>query len=143
MTAPASRRHRIRSADRRTLEELGLEILEYVPNNAYLARVPREASAPLQDMLKDGDLWTITPQPPEAKISPRLTALQVTPAAGLVDVTVLFFEVPSEPQRKRLGAWMEITAWYDNPVLPHARGRLSPADLSGIASLRFVYWYAR
>ncbi len=57
---------------RRELGNIGLEVFEYVPNNAYLARIDRSRSGDTQTILGDGRFQYTEAFSPAMKIHPKL-----------------------------------------------------------------------
>lgn len=124
---------------RNVLEQVGVVFSDYIPNNAYYAFLTPESLKTLQQLESEGVLFHVGSIPTAAKLDPGLTEkLQEDPDQRL-NLTVQFFEEPSQDEKHELELLMEVTSYSFGPV-NFAEGSASAGNLEEILSLSFVKW---
>jgi len=126
-------------ATRRVLEQAGIQLGDYVPENAYQAYLPADSLPTLEKLVETGDLRYAGPIPPEAKLQPELAAkIQADPGASY-EVVVQLFAEPPEQALGQLEGWMEITSTSFGPM-NIIEGKVKGTEISNIVALPLVKW---
>jgi hypothetical protein len=128
----------IRIDDRAFLGELGVEIRDYVQNNAYLASIPSSASEPLMRAVDSGRIRYIGPYPLGAKFDSDL----LDGGESETRISVVFVEPPSIAEHAMLEVQMQIEQRQLHPR-PVFRGKLSSNDIEALAASDNVKWIER
>jgi hypothetical protein len=124
---------------RNVLEQVGVVFSDYIPNNAYYAYLTPESLKTLQQLESEGVLFHVGSIPTAAKLDPGLIEkLQEDPEQRL-NLTVQFFEEPSQDEKHELELLMEVVSYSFGPV-NFAEGSASAGNLEEIHSLSFVKW---
>ena len=126
-------------ATRQELEQAGIQLGDYLPENAYQAYLPPDALPTLEKLIESGDLRYAGPIPPEAKLQPELAAkIQADPGASY-EVVVQLFAEPPEQALGQLEGWMEITSTSFGPM-NIIEGKVKGTEISNIVALPLVKW---
>ena len=125
------------------IARLGVERIDYIPNNAMLIWVPRDSMDALQKLsLARGEKIWLSPVAPDWKIDPRLKEPPPS-ATELVSVVVVLHVAPGIGDSVR-DARARSAAVVSEPVERQGRIRMTlrlrPADLERVAELPHVSW---
>ncbi len=123
-----------------SLENRGAEILDYMSNYGFLIRIPEQNSEKLLSFVQSGPARYLGPYPSKAKIDKNLTGLMQESTTNRIRITIQFFDVPTQNQKKIIKDFVSPQKWSDDPVLPFVRGKIYPSDIDTIAELPFVKW---
>jgi hypothetical protein len=127
----------IREVSKEALRALGVDLYDYIHNNAFICRVPegREALAGVSE----GVVWTGRYHP-AYKISTGLMGV-----SGRVDVAVLGFPWADAPAfvERMVAAGMSVVDWGSDPLNITVRGSVEAARVGDIAKTNEVYFIER
>jgi hypothetical protein len=126
-------------ATRRELEQAGIRLGDFVPENAYQAYLPADALPTLEKLIESGNLRYAGPIPLEAKLQPELaTKIQADPQASYAVVVHLFVR-PPEDVKRQLESWMDVTGTSFGPI-NIIEGSVKGANISNILAMPLVKW---
>lgn len=131
----------IRDEDKKGLINLGINIVDYIPNNSYVVSVPAQINF---DKVKQLNLYSIFALKPKDKALPDLLEGKVLPHAikqvGYADVTILTYDLLQKNNisatLSELGASIiEEYASFKNFVV-----RVPIGNLKALSELPFIQW---
>ena len=124
---------------RRQLEQAGILLGDFVPENAYQAYLPPQALPTLEELMDDGKLRYAGPIPPEAKLQPELAAnIEADPQASY-EVVVQLFAQPPEQTMQQFESLMKVTGSSFGPV-NIIEGQIKGSDIQTLLELPLVKW---
>ena len=131
----------ITEANKTSLANLGIKVIEYIPDNSYIVSVPTDLDV---QRIKQINLRSIFALRPTDKALPELLQGKVLPHAikqnGYADVTILTYDLLDRnmvaPALSAIGASIiEEYAVFKNFVV-----RVPVANLRALAALSFIQW---
>ena len=126
-------------AARLELEQSGILLGDFVPENAFQAYLPADALPTLEELIATGDLRYAGPIPPEAKLQPELAAkIEVDPLASYEIVVQLFAE-PPQSVLQQIESIMDVTGKSFGPM-NIIEGKVKGIEISNIVVLPLVKW---
>jgi hypothetical protein len=124
----------IREQVKEGLRRVGVELYDYVPNNAFICRVPAGRE---EIVLKTGAAVWVGRYHPAYKISTRLLGV-----SGRLEVRVLGFPWASGPELvaalREVG--MDVADWAADPLNVTVRGVIEAQSITRVAGLQHVYY---
>lgn len=120
------------------LEELGVALLDYIPNNAFYAIIPEDAFEPISDLIAENRIRYVGEIPSAAKIEPDAFELAQKNPDKSYKINVKFFEIPTMFQ---VLVFDEQMTDFAVPVdEKYAFGTAKGKDMLKIYELDFVKW---
>ena len=123
---------------RDTLEQLGVTLFDYVPNNAFYAKIPLESFDRLGSLVKIKKIRYIGSIPEKAKIGSELLTKAQTNSSDTFRIVVHLFEDVSGEQLATLKRNMRVESFSDTTHF--AYGSASGDNIVNICRLNFVKW---
>jgi len=128
-------------SEREALEQSGIELLDYIPNNAYIAAIPRAYAL---SQLQSFGVRSILPIPAAHKLDEPLKAAPYPAHAidnGRVQVRVLAYRnVAKVTVQQRLQQVAGLTGSDAQPTAGWVTLSVDPAQLTDLAALPYLYW---